>query len=132
MQKLLSGCGLLVSLSLFAGCATTAPGLGDQANSTSLPSGLRLLDSDEGDCDGAVQIGEEAVEGHGDGLQGSFVVKPGQNATFEFEDGYHEIDWACVGGSSSDARRTDCPSDTSHVRITRANSGGDLIFECYG
>ena len=132
MQKLLISCGLVVSLSLLAGCAATTPGLGDKAGSTSLPSGLRLLDSTESECDGTVQVGEEMIEGEGEGLQATFLVEPGENATFELEEGYDEIEWACVGGDSPEVESMRCPSGATHVRITRATAGGELLFECYG
>jgi len=132
MQKLLTSCGLLLSLSLLAACATTTPGLGDEAGNRSLPSGLTLLDSDEGECDGAVQVGEEMLEDEGDGLDNSFLVEAGENATFELESGHEDIEWACVDDDSSEIESLECPSDASHVRITRATDGGELLFECYG
>lgn len=134
MQKLLTSCGFLVALSLLAGCAATTPGLGDEAGNTSLPSGLTLLDSDESECDGTVQVGDEMIEDDGEGLQSELFVEPGENATFELEEGYDEIEWACVGGDSSESEVDSmrCPSGATHVRITRATAGGDLLFECYG
>ena len=132
MQKVLTVCGLLLSLSLLAGCATTAPGLGEEAGNRSLPSGLTLLDSDEAECDGAVQVGEEMIEDEGDGLDDSFLVEAGQNATFELEVGHDEIEWACVDDDGSEVESLECPRDASHVRITRARDGGELLFECYG
>lgn len=132
MHKLLISCGAFVSLALMAGCATTSPGLGHSSGNASLPSGLRLLDSDDSSCDGTVQVGEENLEGHGDGLDGAFVVDAGENATFEFNEDEDEFQWACVGAGSPDAASIRCPRDSTHVRITRATSGGDLLFECYG
>jgi hypothetical protein len=132
MQKLLTSCGLLLSLSLFASCAATTPGLGDEAGSTRLPSGLTLLDSDEGECNGTVQVGDETIEGEGEGLQAEFFVEPGENATFELEGGYDEVEWACVGGDSPEVETMRCPRGATHVRITRASAGGELLFECYG
>lgn len=130
MQKLLTGCGFLVSLSLLAGCATTTSGLGERAGTTSLPSGLTLLDSDKGECNGTVQVGGESIEG--DGLKAEFFVEPGQNATFELERGYDDIAWACVDGASPKVDELRCPRGATHVRITRASTGGELLFECYG
>ena len=132
MQKLLTSCGLLLALSLLAGCAATTPGLGDQAGTTSLPSGLTLLDSDEGECDGTVQVGGDTIEDDGDGLQAELFVDPGENATFELEEDYEEIEWACVGGDSPEVDSMRCPRGATHVRITRAAAGGELLFECYG
>jgi hypothetical protein len=132
MQKLLTSCGSLLALSLLAGCAATTPGLGHQAGTTSLPSGLTLLDSDDGECDGTVQVGGDTIEDDGDGLQAELFVDPGENATFELEEDYEEIEWACVGGDSPEVASMRCPSGATHVRITRATDGGELLFECYG
>jgi hypothetical protein len=111
---------------------TTAPGLGEKAGNATLPSGLTLLDSDQEQCDGTVQIGQATFEDDGDGLQAEFFVEPGQNATFELEDGEEDIAWACTGGGSPEVKRMSCPRGATHVRITRATSGGDLLVECYG
>jgi len=132
MQKLLTGCAFLLSVSLLHGCMTTAPGLGEKAGNATLPSGLTLLDSDQEQCDGTVQIGQATFEDDGDGLQAEFFVEPGQNATFELEDGEEDIAWACTGGGSPEVKRMSCPRGATHVRITRATSGGDLLVECYG
>lgn len=129
MRKLLS-CGLLVPLYLLTACVATAPGLGDDTGGT-LPSGLTLLDSDESRCEGTVQISSEAFE-DGGGLDDQQFVEPGENATFELERGYDEIEWACVGQDSPDVDSMRCPRGTSHVRITRATTGGEILFECYG
>lgn len=131
MQKLLTGCGLLLSATLLAGCTVTTPGLGDEAGNRSLPSGLRLLDSDEAECDGSVQIAEETIEDEGEGLDDSFLVDSGENATFELEDD-EEIEWACVDDESSEVESMRCPPGATHIRITRATAGGELLFECYG
>lgn len=132
MQKLLTSFGLSLSLVLLAGCAATTPGLGSEAGNRSLPSGLTLMDSDEAECDGSVQIAEETIEDEGEGLDDSFLVEAGENATFELEGGYEEIEWACVEDDSSDVESMRCPRDATHVRITRATDGGELLFECYG
>ena len=132
MQKLLTGCGFLVSLSLLAGCAATTPGLGNEAGNTRLPSGLTLLDSDKGECDGTVQLADDMIENAGEGLQADFFVEPGENATFELEEEYGEIEWACVGGDSAEVESMRCPRGATHVRITRATDGGELLFECFG
>lgn len=131
MQKLLTSCGLLLSLSLLGACASTTSGLGDRAGNTSLPSGLALLDSDKGECDGTVQVGSETIANAG-GLQDELFVEPGENATFELEEGYDEVEWACVGAGSPDVDSMRCPRGSTHVRMTRATTGGELLLECYG
>jgi hypothetical protein len=131
MRKLLTNCGMLVPLYLLAACVATAPGLGDEAGSTTLPSGLTLLDSDESRCDGTVQVADETFE-DGGGLDDRQFVEPGENATFTLSPRYDEIEWACVGQGSSDVDSMRCPRGTSHVRVTRATTGGEILFECYG
>ena len=132
MRKLLRNCGLLMPVYLLAACAATAPGLGDEAGSTTLPSGLTLLDSDESSCDGTVQVASEMIEDGDRGLRDQYFVEPGENAAFELAERYDEIEWACVGQGSPDVDSMRCPRGTSHVRITRATTGGELLFECYG
>jgi hypothetical protein len=133
MQKLPIGCGLLIVLSLLAGCASTAPGLGSEAGNASLPSGLTLLDSDEAECDGTVQVADEMIEDDDEGLEAEFYVEAGENATFELEEESEEIQWACTDDDDSpEIESMRCPEDASHVRITRATDGGELLFECYG
>lgn len=131
MRRLLTNCGVVVSLSVLAGCAATAPGLGDEAGGTSLPSGLTLLDSDEGSCEGTVQVADEMVDGDG-GLDSELYVEPGENATFELSERYDELEWACVDSGSPDVDTMRCPRGTAYVRITRASIGDELLFECYG
>jgi hypothetical protein len=132
MQKLLTGCGLLFSLTLLAGCATTTSGLGEEAGTATLPSGLTLLESDDGECDGTVQVSEGVIEDESEGLEAEFFVEPGENATFELDERYDEVEWACIGSGSSDVDSMRCPRGTGYLRITRATSGGELLFECYG
>lgn len=132
MRKLLTYCGLLVPLYLLAACAATTPGLGDEAGSTALPSGLTLLDSDESRCDGTVQVASEMIEDGDRGLRDQYFVEPGENATFALAERYDEVEWACVGQGSPDVDSMRCPRGTSHVRITRATTGGEMLFECYG
>lgn len=132
MQKLLKSCALLACFLFMTGCAATTPGLGDDGGTTRLPSGLTLLDSDKKVCDGTVQVDDDTIEDKGLGFQSELFVNPGANATFQFEDGYYEVDWACISNNSSDVDNMRCPHDATHLRITRATTGGELLFECYG
>lgn len=133
MQKLLVSCGFALSVALLAGCATTSPGLGDEAGNARLRSGASLLESDESECDGTFQLSEAGIDGEGDGFQDSFLVEAGENATFALDGDDREIEWACVeAGGESDQDRMDCPDEATHVRITRAVSGGELLVECFG
>jgi hypothetical protein len=133
MQKLLVTCGLALWMALIAGCATTNPGLGDEAGNATLPSGVTLLDSDDGECEGAVQVSEHGIDGEGEGLDDEFYVEAGENATFELDGDDEEIEWACVSDDGDfDEESMDCPSGATHVRITRASTGDELLVECYG
>lgn len=133
MQKLLVNCGMALSVVLIAGCVVTSPGLGEEAGNATLPSGVSLLGSDEDDCDGALQVSEDGIDGEGDGLDDSFVVEAGENATFRLDGDDEEIEWACIGeDGDTDEERTECPDGATHVRVTRAASGSELLVECYG
>jgi len=132
MQKLLaSGAAALLVLAL-GGCETTSgtPGLGDESNLTDL-SGLRLLGSDETDCDGVLQVDSEQDDD--DDLGEGLYVESGANATFELENDDEDLDWACIGEDGDSRSDTfDCPDGATHVRITRAGDGDNVLFECYG
>lgn len=133
MHNLLVSCGMALSVALIAGCMTTSPGLGEEAGNAALPDNASLLDSDEGECEGALQVSEAGIDGEGEALGDSFLVDAGENATFELDGEEAEIEWACVDeDGDSDEESMDCPSGATHVRITRATSGGELLVECYG
>lgn len=132
MQKLLaSGASALLVLFTLGGCETmsTTPGLGDDADMTDL-SGLTLLESDESECDGILQVdSDEDDDDLGDGR----FVETGQNATFELDGDDEDLDWACVGEDGDSADDTlECPDGATHVRITRAREDDEVLFECYG
>lgn len=132
MKILLTGCGLLLSLALLAGCATTTPGLGEESGDEILPAGLTLLDSDEEECDGTVQVAEGGMEDDYEGLEGESFVEPGENATFELEEDDEDIEWACIEDDESDVDEISCPAGATHVRVTRAADGGEVLVECFG
>ncbi len=122
MRYMLICCSTLAVL-LLNGCVSTNAGLGETVRgpgTTALPSGLRLLESEQEACEGTVQIG---------GASGLYV-QPGQNATFRVAGG--EIVWSCLAGTSSDTEKTSCPDTTTHVRLTRSGIDEELLFECYG
>lgn len=115
---------------LAAGCATVSTD--DDARSARLPTGVTLLESDRNDCAGAIAIDERSIRGS---RSADLVVQRGQNATFEVDadaDDDVEIEWTCVGAADTDRDSVECPEDTSHVRITRASTGSEFLFECYG
>jgi hypothetical protein len=120
---------LVATLVAAAGCATVDSGSGSSRYAR-LPTGVTLLDSESERCGGSVQVSEER---NGRSSRSDLVLRPGENATFEVDvrDG-DELEWSCVGEERSEASEVDCPSATSHVRITRQADGRDLLLECFG
>jgi hypothetical protein len=115
---------------LGTGCATVTTD--NDARSARLPTGVTLLDSERENCAGAIAIDDRAIRNSG---RADLVVQRGQNATFEvIADGRDdvEIEWTCVGATDTDRNSVECPEETSHVRITRATTGNEFLFECYG
>lgn len=116
---------------LSAGCATTTT-TDEDARAARLPTGVTLLESDRSECAGSVAIDERLVSG---ARRADLVIQPGQNAVFEVDaddDDDVDIDWTCVGTSDTDEETVECPDQTSHVRVTRASTGNEFLFECYG
>jgi hypothetical protein len=109
---------------VLSGCAVSRSG--SEVDDARLPTGVTLLESEQEECRGVVEIDQDSVRGR-DGL----VVRQGQNATFEIADD-EEIEWTCIGESSSERDTMECPDDASHVRITRGSTGDDFMVECYG
>jgi hypothetical protein len=116
---------------LAAGCATTTT-TDEDARSARLPTGVTLLDSDRNECAGSVAIDESSIAS---ARRADLVIQRGQNAVFEIDADDNddvEIDWTCVGTADTDRETSECPEDTSHVRITRATTGNEFLLECYG
>lgn len=132
MQMRPQGWVYLTALAVFgAGCATTTTTDND-ARAARLPTGVTLLESDRNECEGSIAVDERAIVGS---RRADLVVQRGQNATFEVDydgRGDVEIGWTCVGVASTDRNVAECPEDTTHVRITRATTGDEFLFECYG
>jgi hypothetical protein len=114
---------------LAAGCATTTTT--DDDRSARLPTGVTLLESDRSECEGSVAIDESVVAS---ARRADLVIQRGANATFEIDpdDEDVEIEWTCVGANDTERNSAECPEETSHVRITRAATGDELVLECYG
>jgi hypothetical protein len=116
---------------LGAGCATTTTS-DEDARSARLPTGVTLLESDRNECAGSVAIDEASIAS---ARRADLVIQRGQNAVFEIDVDDNddvEIDWTCVGAADTDRETSECPDDTSHVRITRASTGNEFLLECYG
>lgn len=131
MNKCSMVSALFVPFALVTGCATLGPGVGDDARYAQLPTGVTLLDSEQDECDGIVQVAERTSLGRARG--DDLVIRRGQNATFEVDFDDEEVQWSCIGDAGTNDRdEIDCPDDTSHVRITREAEGDNFVLECYG
>jgi hypothetical protein len=118
---------------LGSGCVSTATS-GDDARNARLPVGVTLLDTDRNQCQGTVAIDGRSIRS---ARSSDLVIQPGQNATFTVQadaDDDVEVEWRCIGAAAAAAERetTDCPDQTSHVRITRELTGNEFLLECYG
>ena len=129
MQKLSIALALFTPMALLAGCTTLSSSVGPSAMNARLPTGVTLLDSDQNECGGIVQVEDESRS-----PDAELVIRRGQNATFDFDDEEEDdIEWSCIGESArSDSDEIDCPTGTSHVRITRPSEGEEFLLECYG
>jgi hypothetical protein len=131
MQKRPQGWLFLTALAVLGtGCAVTTTT--DDDRTARLPTGITLLESDRAECDGSVTLDESIVAS---ARRADLVIRPGANATFEIDaddDEEVEIEWTCVGDSNTERNTSECPEDTSHVRVTRAGTGDELVLECYG
>jgi hypothetical protein len=106
---------LSILLPLFlAGCVVTSEREG-------LPTGVTLLGSERGYCDGPLEI-----EGDPD-----VVVDEGESTTVAVDDD-DDIGWECMAGDSEREGEFDCPDGTSYIRITREDDEDEFDLECFG
>lgn len=120
----------LVPFALVSGCALVGTEVDEDATYAPLPTGVTLLDTEQDECDGIVQVAERTALGRS---RDDLVIRRGQNATFEVDPDDDEVVWSCIGDTGTDDRdEIDCPDDTSHVRITREAEGDNFVLECYG
>lgn len=124
----LLGATVASGLAVLAGCATGAAGLGEQAGTAELPSGLTMLGSVAAECGDSVHIGAGTLADARLGPE--LFVQPGQNATFRLNE--TPVNWACIDDDSRDFHMLECEDGASFVRITRATDGGELLLECFG
>jgi len=116
----------VLSLSMLGGCETIGTaGLGEEVGGTDLPTGLRLLGADDGPCAGTVQL-VSGIRADEDELR----IAPGQNVTFRVE--AEDVAWACLDERSAASDTMECPAETTHLRVTHAAGGQEVLFECYG
>jgi hypothetical protein len=102
--------------------------VGANSDAARLPTGVTLLESNEAECIGNIQIdqGSRVVRNQ----RALIVVRAGENATFPLDDTM--VRWTCVAESSARSHTFECPRESSHVRVTRSSVEEDLLFECYG
>jgi hypothetical protein len=98
---------------LLAGCVVTSERDG-------LPTGVTMLGSDAGYCDGPIEIDADP----------DVVVDDGESTTIAVDD--DEIDWECTAGSPRAGGELECPDGTTHVRITREEGDEEFTLECFG
>lgn len=104
---------LLMAL-LLGGCVVNT------AERDGLPTGVTLLDSDEGYCDGPIEFDSDP----------DVVIEPGETTTLALGDG-DDVEWTCLS-DMRDHDTFDCPDGTSYVRITREEDAEEFALECYG
>jgi len=124
--------GCFAVFAVFTGGCVISPTSGDDARNARLPIGVTLLDTDRGICAGPVAIDESSIRST---QRSDLVIQRGENATFQVDpygDDDVDIEWTCVGSTSTVEAGTECPYDTSHVRITRELTGNEFLVECYG
>jgi len=122
--------GMMAALVLLilTACTTGTPGLGDQAGTTSLPTGLRMLTASNAECSDSVHVGSGSVANARLGPE--LFVQPGQNATYQVSG--TPVYWACMDGDDADFNQLGCAEETAYVRFTRSQDGEELLLECYG
>ena len=116
---------------LSTGCTTLATT--QDPRTARLPTGVTLLESNRDQCAGAVSIDAESFAS---ARRSDLVLQRGENATFALETDVEnddpEVEWTCVGTAAAERESTECPDETSHVRITRESTSGSFLLECYG
>lgn len=111
----------------FLACAAVAQEVG-----TRLPNGVTLLGADSTPCSNALMIEGRAADGDELArLRDDEVarVREGQFVVLEVDD--PNVGWVCLGDSTS-SDTMECPSETTHVRISRNIDDDIVLFECFG
>ncbi len=109
--------GLLMALllpALAAGCIVV-----DKRQTDELPTGVTLLESNQGVCDGPIEFeGEPGI-----------VVDEGEDVTIQVAD--EDIEWRCLSGTP-DRAEVSCPDETGYIRVTRDEDDSEFTVECFG
>jgi hypothetical protein len=104
-----------VTALLLAGCAMLP------AERERLPTGVKLLHSNEGRCSGTMEIEANPALRVDEGEQ--TVLAVGDEA---------DVEWRCFSSLHSYSGEFACPYGTSHIRISRDKDDDDFLLECYG
>lgn len=123
-----AGLFAIAGLTTLGGCVSGSAGLGEQAGTTELPTGLTLTNSSAAECGDSVHIGAGALTEARLGPE--LFIQPGQNATFRVNE--TPVNWACIDDDSREFQALQCTEETGYVRITRAADGEELLLECFG
>ncbi|HMB73365.1 MAG TPA: hypothetical protein VKQ06_07320 [Gammaproteobacteria bacterium] len=118
----------LFAVATLGGCVSGSPGLGEQAGTAELPTGLTLAASSSAECGDSVHIGAGALSEARLGPE--LFIRPGQNATFRVNE--TPVNWACIDDDSREFHELQCTEEADYVRITRAADGEELLLECFG
>lgn len=97
---------------------------------TRLPNGVTLLGADTAPCRDTLMI-EPNVGARGDARlrDDEARVREGQFIVLEVDD--PNVGWVCLGESTR-SDTMECPSETTHVRISRNVDDDVVLFECFG
>ena len=92
------------------------------AQDDDLPDRSTLLKSDDTPCDGDLIL--ESDDDDDDDVR---RVRRGQDRVFEIDN--ENVSWVCLGENETRSDTMECPSETTHLRITRDDDVA--TFECY-
>ena len=111
-----------------AACAAVT--VSAQEVGTRLPNGVTLLGADAAPCRDTLVIEQSGEEGDARFEDDEVArVRQGQFIVLEVDD--PNVGWVCLGDSSR-SDTMECPSETTHVRISRNIEDDVVLFECFG
>lgn len=106
-------CAWLLVPWLLAGCVVSP-------ERDALPTGVTLLGSGSGECDGAIEVGTDP----------EVIVASGESTTLAVD--AVDLDWACEAGAPQAGGNFSCPDGTTHLRVTRDQGEEEFTLECFG